>query len=157
MTGHAALLRKAVLRKAVLRKALRQAWLLAGLVAVITGLLGMHVLAAGHASHGSLPDGAMSHGAIPYGATPHSAMPHAAGASSTAAPGHALADCSVSCPGAQESGAPCIPSAPGGPVTVYPPQATLAAFPAPSRSGTPRAYSYLPPGPTPCGLSISRT
>ena len=43
---------------------LRRAWLLAGVLAVIAGLLGMHVLTAGHASHGSGSQNAVGTGVI---------------------------------------------------------------------------------------------
>ena len=122
----------------------RRAWLFAAALAVITGLLGMHVLTSGHASHGTVPH--VSHAG------------HALPAADTDKPQLASAACGDSCPGAQESGAPCIPSAPSGPVTLSPPQATLAVLPllpAASRPGA--AYDYLPPSPTPCDLSISRT
>jgi len=122
----------------------RRAWLFAAALAVIAGLLGMHVLTSGHASHGPVPH--VSHAG------------HALPAAGTDEPQLASAACGDSCPGAQESGAPCIPSAPSGPVTLSPPQATLAVLPllpAASRPGA--AYDYLPPSPTPCDLSISRT
>jgi hypothetical protein len=108
---------------------LRKAWLLAGILAVIAGLLGMHVLTAGHT------------------AVAHSAVGD-----------HAPATCSDSCPGAQEAGVPCVPSVPGAPVTVSPPQATLAALlRLPTANSPGPAYGYVPPSPTPCDLSISRT
>jgi hypothetical protein len=108
---------------------LRKAWLLAGTLAVIAGLLGMHVLTAGHT------------------AVAHSAVGD-----------HAPATCSDSCPGAQEAGVPCVPSVPGAPVTVAPPQATLAALlRLPTANSPGPAYGYVPPSPTPCDLSISRT
>ena len=142
-----------VARPAALRAAVGRAWLLAGVLALIAGLLGMHVMTAGHASHGA-PAGhtvvANSAGAAPTG--------HAPGASATDMHELAPATCGDSCPGAQESGAPCIPTAPSGPVTVAPPQATQAALPLlPSTVNAGSAYDYLPPGPTPCELSISRT
>ena len=140
---------------------LRRVWLLAATLAVIAGLLGMHVLTAGHASHG-----AASH-AAPAGTTAvvHSTAGghpshagHPATAASTDAPALVPATCGDSCPGARESAAPCVPTAPGSPVTVVPPQATLAVLPLLPAAGNPGpAYAYLPPSPTPCDLSISRT
>jgi hypothetical protein len=141
-------------------RALRQAWLLAGVLAVVIGLLGMHVLTAGHASHGTVPAGAAPHGAMPNKATamPHAVTSHAAAVSPTAAPGEALAGCGAQCPGAQASGAPCIPTAPGSPVTIAPPQAMPTAVPPlPAAGNAGSAYAYRPPAPTPCDLSISRT
>jgi hypothetical protein len=141
---------------AVLVKALRQAWLLAGVLAVITGLLGMHVLTTGHASHGVVPQAATAG----QTAVAHSAVGDHAGhpAAAQDAPVLMPASCGAQCPGAQESGAHCVPSAPSGPVTVYAPQSTLAALPAAPAGGTQaHRYPYLPPSPTPCDLSISRT
>ncbi|MHC6229869.1 hypothetical protein ACX5I6_09210 [Arthrobacter sp. MMS24-T111] len=152
-----------------MNRALRQAWLLAGMLAVIIGLLGMHVLTAGHASHGPVAQGVVSHSAAshtaPAGHTAvvqstvgdhHGHTGHAAAAASMHAP--ALSTCGTSCPGAQESGAPCVPSVPGSPVAVFPPQATLAVVPLLPPAGHPSSsYGYLPPSPTPCDLSISRT
>jgi hypothetical protein len=160
---------------------LRAAWLLAATLAVIAGLLGMHVLTAGHASHGPVAQGMDTHSAAapaaPTGAAAvvHSAVGdhpghagHAAAPASTAPastdpastdpPALAPGTCGNSCPGAQESGAPCVPSVPGGPVTVLPPQATLAVLPLLPAAGNPgSSYGYLPPSPSPCDLSISRT
>lgn len=132
---------------------LRRAWLFAAALTVIAGLLGMHVMTSGHASHGA-PAG---HAVVAHSAGATHAG-HAPGASATDMQGLARAVCGDSCPGAQESGAPCIPTAPSGPVTVAPPQATQAALPLlPSTVNAGSAYDYLPPGPTPCELSISRT
>ena len=147
---------------------LRRAWLFAATLAVIAGLLGMHVLTSGHASHGSAspavhPAGhtAVAHSAAGGHAGHHpdtalAAPDHAA--PYNAAPDLAAAACGDSCPGAQESGAPCVPSSPSGPVAITPPQASLAVLPllpAEGRAGS--AYDYVPPSPTPCDLSISRT
>ncbi|MDQ0663119.1 hypothetical protein QFZ35_001617 [Arthrobacter ulcerisalmonis] len=138
---------------------LRKAWLLTAILAVVAGLLGMHVLTSGHASHGAVSQGAAAVAHSPAG--DHAVGDHAAtGATdvSTDAPVVAPATCGDSCPGAQAPGAQCIPSAPGAPVTVSPPQATLAALPLLPTVSTPGpAYDYLPPSPTPCDLSISRT
>lgn len=152
-----------------------RAWLLAGILAVIAGLLGMHVLTAGHASHGSGSRGLDSHSPVA-----HSPLPPGGGAPSgpggVAPAGHdavghsargdhadgvamaAAARCGSPCPLAQEPGAQCVPSAPSAPQTGHPPQATLAVLPplhTATRPGS--AYGYLPPSPTPCELSISRT
>ena len=142
---------------------LRRAWLLAATLAVIAGLLGMHVLTSGHSSHASMSGGAIAG---------HTAVAHAAGDVHAVHAGHhptapdpaldapvlGSAGCGGSCPGAQEPGAPCVPTAPSGPVTISPPQASLAVLPAPVATGTAGAdYGYLPPSPTPRDLSISRT
>ena len=137
---------------------LRRAWLFAAALAVIAGLLGMHVLTSGHASHGAASQGSMSgHTVVAHSAGPDHAG-HTPAASAADMQELASSACGDSCPGAQEPGAPCIPSAPSGPVTLSPPQATLAVLPLlPSASRPGAAYDYLPPSPTPCDLSISRT
>jgi len=150
---------------------LRRAWLFAAALAVIAGLLGMHVLTSGHASPGAMSQGGASHstaspstpshGKVPNAAASHSAAPQPANAPAAAAvdtPDLASAACGGSCPGVKESGAPCVPSAPSGPLTISPPQATLAVLPLqPAGGGPGPTYGYLPAGPTPCELSISRT
>ncbi|WP_461856912.1 hypothetical protein [Arthrobacter sp. C152] len=136
---------------------LRAAWLLAATLALTAGILGMHVLTAGHASHASVSNA--THGAG------HTAVAHSAGAGHAGhaapaadAPEPAAATCGDTCPGVHESGAPCVPTAPGNPVTLYPPEAGPAALPAPPVAGTRTpVHGYRPPSPTPCELSISRT
>ena len=142
---------------------LRRAWLLAATLAVIAGLLGMHVLTSGHGSHGSASGGAIAG----QPAVAHSAVAHSAGDGHAVHAGHHAtgpdapvlesAACGGSCPGAQKPGAPCVPTAPGGPVSVSPPPASLTALPALAAVGNTPGYSYLPPCLTPCDLSISRT
>ena len=140
---------------------LRRAWLLAATLAVIAGLLGMHVLTSGHSSHASMSGGAIAgHTAVAHSAGDVHAVHagHNATAPAPDAPVLGSAGCGGSCPGAQEPGAPCVPTAPSGPVTISPPQASLAVLPAPAATGTAGAdYGYLPPSPTPRDLSISRT
>ena len=130
---------------------LRRAWLFAAALAVIAGLLGMHVLTSGHASHGAMAQGAGPHSTA-------SQPDHAPAAAAVDTPDLASAACGDACPGVKESGAPCVPSAPSGPLAISPPQATLAVLPPQPAGGNPApGYSYLPPSPTPCELSISRT
>ena len=144
---------------------LRRACLLAATLAVIAGLLGMHVLTSGHSSHASMSGGAIAgHTAVAHAAGDVHAV-HAGHHATARAPDPALdepvlgsAGCGGSCPAAQEPGAPCVPTAPSGPVTISPPHASLANLPVPAAAGKRGAgYSYLPPSPTPCDLSISRT
>ena len=105
-----------VARPAALRAAVGRAWLLAGVLALIAGLLGMHVMTSGHASHGA-PAG--------QAAVAHSAGSAQAGHShgATDMPELSTAACGDSCPGAQEAGVPCIPTAPSGPA-----DATIASL-----------------------------
>ena len=160
-----------VARPAALRAAAGRALLLAGVLALIAGLLGMHVMSAGHASHGVASQGDSSHGGVGQGAMPHgapagqAAVAHSTGSAhaghgpaATDVPDLVTAACGDSCPDAQESGAPCIPTAPSGPAAIPPPPAGCPAVPLLPPGGTAGSgYGYLPPGPTPCELSISRT
>ena len=136
-----------VARPAALRAAVGRACLLAGVLTLIAGLLGMHVMTSGHASHGA-PAG--------QAAVAHPAGSHSHGA--TDMPDLLTAACGDSCPGAQEAGAPCIPTAPSGPTAMSPPQAGAVVVPLLPPAGTAGSgYGYVPSGPTPCELSISRT
>ena len=156
---------------------LRPGWLLAATLAIIAGLLGMHVLASGHASHGAAApmnqEATRATAAGPEAGHPagHTAVVHAnvaAGHGHAAehgltapdayAPYLASATCSDTCPGVHESGAPCIPSAPVNPLTLFPPEGG-PALPAADAGGSEPSggYTYSPPSPTPCELSISRT
>ncbi|MFF2344845.1 hypothetical protein [Pseudarthrobacter sp. NPDC058119] len=155
-----------VARPAALRAAVGRVWLLAGVLALIAGLLGMHVMTSGHASHGVASQGTTSLGvakrAMPHGAPAgQAAVGHPAGSHSHGAtdmPDLLTAACGGSCPGAQEAGAPCIPTAPSGPAAMSPPQAGAVVVPLLPPGGTAGSgYGYVPPGPTPCELSISRT
>lgn len=136
---------------------LAQGVLLAGVLAVIAGLFGMHVMTGGHASHA-----VSAHG----GATGHLAAADDGGRQpgGTAHPGgdavvvlSAGALCGEACPGAEEAGAQCIPSASAGALTMLAPPAPAAGLAPPGFDVAPPAYSYVPTGPTPCELSISRT
>ena len=157
----------------VLPAALLRAGLVAAVLAIMAGILGMHVMTAAHSSH-SLPGGApfgqaagghpAGHAAVGHsdgqihGA--HSAGPHAAPAAiavedaSFTAPG----SCGSACPGIQESGTSCIPLSKTGSLAVFPPPTSLAVEPVPAADARPAgSYSYIRSGPTPGSLSISRT
>lgn len=166
-------------RANVLPAALLRAGLFAGVMAVLAGIFGMHVMTADHSSHAAHADVAVIAIESPAGHTAvgHSAGGHAAGHSAghaavgCVADGHAptLPDavgasftaaesCSAGCPDVREAGASCIPLAKTGSLAAVPPPAgpaVLPATPASTRVGT--GYSFLPPSPTPCELSISRT
>ncbi|NUS36830.1 MAG: hypothetical protein HOQ04_10310 [Pseudarthrobacter sp.] len=134
-------------RTRALAPLLRTAWLLAGTLALIAGILGMHVLTSSHASHAAASG-------YPAG---HTAVAHSVAAHSAAVQDPASASCGDACPAVHEAGAPCIPLAPTGPVSVPPPPDAPAAFHVQPRDNPSAVYSYSPPGPTPCQLSISRT
>ncbi|WP_411374192.1 DUF6153 family protein [Arthrobacter sp. MPF02] len=114
--------------------ALLRTGLLSAVLALVAGILGMHVMTPDHSVHGG-----------------HTAAAHGV---SFRAPD----SCSSGCPGAEEAGASCIPLAKTGLLAAVPPPAAAAASLEPGRGIRGAAgYSYVPPGPTPCELSISRT
>ena len=151
-------------RARVLSAALLRAGLLAAVLAIVAGIFGMHVMAAGHSSHAGPAGGGHSTAAHPAGHTAvehsddgHAAAGHAAGQQAVSATFSAAESCSSGCPGAQEAGAPCIPLAKTPSLAVVPPQAGTAQ-PAPAANiRNAVGYSYIPSSPTPCELSISRT
>jgi hypothetical protein len=150
---------------------LGRAALMVGLLAIVAGILGMHVMTASHSAHAShsVSNGAVAEEtAVPHvhiSAPGHTAADHSAAAHSAAdRVGHAAqpspvpASCEGSCPGMQTSGTSCIPLAKAGSLTIAPPERSAAAEPAHAASTRLAVdYSYVPAGPTPCELSISRT
>jgi len=123
--------------------------LLAGLLAIVAGILGMHILTGTHAMPASdHPDHVADITALP-GASAAQSLTHA--------PGPACADTAR---GTMTStmGGNCIPS-PGNTTLAAPPPGTM---PLPSSGGTITGiptigYAYLPRSPSPGQLSISRT
>lgn len=115
---------------------LLRAGLLAAVLALIAGILGMHVVTAGQTGH-------------PAG---HSAVV-------LSDPGHAATaeSCGQACPEAHEAGTSCTPSAAGGSPVLPPAGATAKRLDPAVPSRLASAYPYVPSGPTPCELSISRT
>jgi hypothetical protein len=130
--------------------------LLAGILAVIAGILGMHVMTGNHAAHSHQSLGTPS---APAAAAPDHAGHHDVVPPATDDDAAAQCSCSGSCSGMQAMGAPCTPSAKTASFTAPPPgDAGLAVY---DRAGfnpaAPAAYSYLPGIPSPGDLSISRT
>lgn len=152
-----------------------------GVLAVMAGILGMHVLTGSHASHsGAAHSGAAHSGAAYAAGSPVDVSPaavgHAASGHAPAAddgerqpggPAHPAGDaavvlsagavCGEACPGAEEAGAECVPSANAGSLTVVAPPAPAIDQAPPGAAVATAAYSYIPSGPRPCDLSISRT
>ncbi|MEV7473715.1 hypothetical protein AB0N33_08380 [Pseudarthrobacter oxydans] len=167
-------------RASVLSAAFLRAGLQAVVMAVVAGIFGMHVMTADHSSHAAHADVALAAGDSAVGHSPgghsaaeHSAVGHSAGHTAVgySHAGHAaiLTDavgaaftasesCSAGCPDVREEGASCTPLAKTGSLAAVPPPASPTALLAPV-FGTHRAagYSFVPPSPTPCDLSISRT
>ena len=137
----------------VLASLLRRAALLAGVLAVIAGIFGMHVMTASHASHAGAGH--------THASTAHSSTAHASGLGHPAAGAVVVLSaggvCAETCPGAEEAGASCVPSAAAGSFSVVAPPAPVMQQGPAGAAVTSAGYSYIPSGPTPCELSISRT
>lgn len=151
-----------------------------GVLAILAGFIGMHVLASPHGQHGP---GALS--AVPAGTT-HASHAAAPGTATHTAP-NAMADGTAhsatldpasarpmgssapepppSCVSSGETGemsaphASCIPAPATAAVSAPPPGATSLAGPEPAADTgrVPDAYTHMPGSPTPGELSISRT
>ena len=147
----------------VLASLLRRAALLAGVLAVIAGIFGMHVMTASHASHAGAghTHASTAHASTTHSSTAHASTTHSSGLGHPAAGAvvvlSAGAVCAETCPGAEEAGASCVPSAAAGSFSVVAPPAPVMQQGPAGAAVVPAGYSYLPSGPTPCELSISRT
>lgn len=144
---------------------LRRAVLLAGILAIIAGILGMHVLTGSH----SMPMAAAGSAAgIPHqdpmmldGLPGQTAAPAGAPGASTAAPHEvSVSSCpdQTPCPAMTSMDQPCIP-APGN-TTLDAPLPGTTAFVLHPGTGTNHhapAHTYLPVSPSPGELCISRT
>ena len=145
---------------------LRRAGLLAGLLAIIAGVLGMHILTGSHnmAMAGPMPAMEAVQEAVEQPATGHGGHRTAttAAASLTApadpAPASAASGCTAANPCADMStmGGSCIPSPGTGAPAVPPPTSSLTATDWPLPAPAAR-YSYLPESLSPGELCISRT
>ena len=158
-------------RVRVLSSALLRAGLVAAVLAVMAGILGMHVITADHSSHAAGPAVAGSvagstAAAAAGGHSDHSRHPGDTAGSQAEpaiqaaehAPLTAADACGSACPGIQESGASCIPLATTGSLAVFPPNGAAGGEPNLAvHARHVRAYSFTPSSPTPCELSISRT
>ncbi|NHW49320.1 MULTISPECIES: hypothetical protein [unclassified Paenarthrobacter] len=148
--------------------------LLAAVLAIITGILGMHVMTGTHSAHSAAavpadapvmatrvlatsghPSGHASHQqSASSGAAALEELPASLGAASPA-----QCSCSGNCPSEHSMTAACIPSAAAG-VLAAPVPAEAPSITAPSPASTFMAWSlwsYRPGGPSPGELSISRT
>lgn len=130
-----------------------RAGLLTGILAIVAGILGMHTLSGNHAAHtlGAAPP--PSSVAVPAGGHIHSghSAPDPSAASAVA--------CTGSLDGLPQPGAGCTPLAKAGSLAAPEPGSTGQWADAQFSSGAaaPRSYDYLPDGPCPGDLSISRT
>jgi hypothetical protein len=151
--------------------ALHRAGLLAGLLAVLAGILGMHVLTGTHSIHApaaltAAADAAMEH------AESAAAHGHPEDEVAEASPARLSSDghngpgviaehcsCSDSCAGMPTMTVSCTPLGKTGSLSA--PLPGTAVFGTVSNAtapgAVPRSYSYLPGSPSPGELSISRT
>ena len=155
-----------------------RAGLLAGILAIVAGILGMHTLTGNHAAHmlgaapppssaaapaGTAPASGHSHGHPAHPATDAAASGADASAPpasrSAAAPPSSAAACTGSLAGTELPGAACTPLAKAGSLAAPAPGSAgqLADADVSSRAAVPGSYTYLPEGPSPGELSISRT
>ena len=138
--------------------------LAAGVLAIIAGIFGMHVMTGSHAAHGNhaaavqvggghanAVDADANHAAMGHPVVGHAVAVHTEAAGFTS--------CAGSCHRVQESGTSCVPSAKASALAVFPPHENSLVFPAAQGGRTGRGVNHvhIPPSPTPCELSISRT
>jgi hypothetical protein len=143
---------------------LERAGLLACILAVVAGILGMHVMAGSHSMH--FPAGAATvhaetaaaHGHPVHGNVDTASFQRTGGqiADSSSVEG---CTCSESCTSGHTMTVSCTPLAKNGSQFVALPGKGIFGSISNARApGTiPRAYSYLPGSPSPGQLSISRT
>ena len=150
---------------------LHRAGLLAGILAVLAGILGMHVMTGSHSMHS--PAALTAAAGTGAGHThPAAAHGHAEHAITDASPAHHSSDghtapsivveqcsCSDSCASMHTMTVSCTPSGKTGSLSV--PLPGTAVFGVISNATAPGAvpgsYSYRPGSPSPGELSISRT
>ncbi|WP_248758387.1 hypothetical protein [Pseudarthrobacter sp. SSS035] len=152
---------------------LLRAGIVAGILAIIAGIFGMHVMTGNHIMHSpaaaQTPAAAVSVGDshASHQSTPHQGLPDTSTAGAT---GHRVAGgvgagqaascpCSAQCTSVQAMSAACIPSTNAGALTAPEPgQGTLGSD---SRGGlrvrAGASNAYVPGSPSPGELSISRT
>lgn len=146
--------------------ALTRAALLSAILALLAGLLGMHVVARAHASHWPSSSGtdaasnATDHAASSHPASGHADSGHSGPAAldETPAPTSSCA-CAGDCGDQHGAHATCTPAPSGASLSAPPPGTTVLAEQLQTTPATAqvRPYSYLPPTPKPSELSISRT
>jgi hypothetical protein len=152
---------------------LLRAGIVAGVLAILAGIFGMHVMTGNHTMHSpaamrmpatvmSAGDSRTGHQSAAHHDVPDPTTHEASGerVSPTLAAGPAAScTCSAECTSVQAMSAACIPSAKTGTLTAPEPgQGTLTSE---NRGGLPdrmtASYAYLPGSPSPGELSISRT
>lgn len=157
----------AATRRSCVGAFLRRGAVLAAVMAVAAGILGMHVLTGDHSAHSlaamTATVAGAGHGELP--ADGHAGHHTVAAASiqeaSTAGSmgGASAGQCSGGCTGMDAVTVSCVPSLGSGSLAApLPGTAVFDDLPQAWTTGElRRVYSYLPSGPSPGGLSISRT
>lgn len=149
---------------------LRRAGLLAGILAIIAGILGMHVMTGTHSMHAPAAvtasadttvhaESAAADGHAGHQTAGTPAAHRASGAQDRIVAAGQSCSCSGNCTGMQAMAASCIPSAQTGSLAAPLPgtpgfTVNVSAGMAGAATGH---YSYLPGSPSPGELSISRT
>ncbi|MEJ1193991.1 hypothetical protein [Pseudarthrobacter sp. CCNWLW207] len=145
-----------------------RAVLLAGILAIVAGILGMHTLTGNHAAHtlgaGAPPSsvtatpGGQAHMTHTHGGHSHSA-PSRVVRGEPAAYGASAVACSGTLGSTESPAVACTPLAKAGSLVAPEPGSAGQLADARVSSGveTMRFYPYLPDGPSPGDLSISRT
>jgi hypothetical protein len=149
---------------------LERAGLLAGILAVVAGILGMHVMAGSHSMHSPAALTAVAGAATvhaetaaadghPVHGTVDTASSQRTGARIAASSPAEECSCSESCTSGHTMTVSCTPLAKNG--SQFVPLPGKGVFGSISNAKAPRtvplAYSYLPGSPSPGQLSISRT
>jgi hypothetical protein len=163
---------------ATLAGVFQRAGLAAAVLAIVAGILGMHVLTAGHSGHAGHGGHAVAGEPVAQATSgsAHSGHAHSGHAEAGHPGGHAAVvlstaempgmtgmsggsdTCAPSCPDAREAGPSCTPLAAAGSLAALPPAALPGARPeTPAVSRGDAGYAYIVPSPSPCELSISRT
>jgi hypothetical protein len=144
---------------------LLRAGMLAAVLAVIAGILGMHVLTGNHSTHSTATMTATAAGAGTGSGTAHGGgyqSPTADWiqmASNQGMTGACAELCPGACPGVDAPTISCIPSLTSGSLAApLPGMSLFGSIPGTLMAGAPPgAYPYLPTGPSPGELSVSRT
>ncbi|WP_347108932.1 hypothetical protein AAHB33_19165 [Paenarthrobacter sp. S56] len=135
----------------------------AGLVAIVLalamGLLGMHVIAGGHASHSAQAPAAAPAAATSNPGSVHAGHPGNPALETTAKPSLAPCSCPGDCPSGIIIGASCTPSLASASLIASLPDSTNAVTISPT-AAAPKVHpfrAHFPDTPSPGKLSISRT
>lgn len=144
---------------------LRRAGLLAAVLAITGGILGMHILTATHSMQSPASAAATAAGRSVAASSVHTGHPAGVFAQGRflerAAAGTAMGQCPESgdcTTGMHSMTAACVPSAKTAPMAAPPPGTLILGISNHTAAGPVTGqWTYLPISPSPCELSISRT